>query len=50
MFECSAGENFPYVFKAARNGPHAPPGRAACTSLPLRSGQAERPAAGAKGG
>ena len=35
------GENFPYVFKAARNGQHAPPtGRLAAAPLAGHGGQA----------
>lgn len=45
------GENFLYVFKAALNGPHAPPpGRASDAPLSLHAGHATHPAAGAESG
>jgi hypothetical protein len=47
----SVGENFLYVFKAARNGPLTPPpGRVPGPPLALWPGHAERPAAGVKNG
>ena len=43
--------NFLYVFKAARNGPHAPPpGRASDAPPSLHAGHATRPASGAESG